>query len=94
VSWTIHGAFSFLADDGTEKLLKRLAGRKEVDDAVLRLDALTKEEILMTAARNLEVTHRINGNVEATKVLTEDIDDNIKVTKDGTQFPLFIFIHV
>jgi hypothetical protein len=83
-----------LVDDGTEKLLKRLAGSKEVDDAVLRLDALTIEEILMTAARNLEVTHRINGDVEVTKVPTEDIDDNIKATKDGMEFPLFIFIHV
>jgi len=45
---------------------------------------LTKEENIMIAARNLEVTHRVDGNVEATKVLTETIDDNIKATKDVT----------
>jgi uncharacterized protein YoxC len=49
---------------------------------------LTKEESLMVMARNLEVTHQIDGivhdvddNVKAAKVLTEDIDDNVKTTK-------------
>jgi hypothetical protein len=56
-----------MPDYGTEKLLKRLAGRKEVEDAVSRLDTLTKDENLMIAARNLEVTHRVDRTVEATK---------------------------
>jgi hypothetical protein len=46
---------------------------------------LTKEENLMISARNLEVTHRVDGNVEATKVLTEDIDSNVKATKVITE---------
>ncbi len=82
---------SFLADCNTEKILKRLVGRTEVEDAVLRLDMLTKEENLMVAARNLEVTHRVDGNVEATKVLTQDILDT---TKDGAQCFLSILIHL
>jgi hypothetical protein len=69
---------SFLADYCIEKILKRLIGRTEVEDAVLRLDTLTKEESLMMVARNLEVTHRVDGNVEATMVLAED---NLKATK-------------
>jgi hypothetical protein len=44
---------SFLADCNTEKILKRLVGRTEVEDAVLRLDMLTKEENLVVAASNL-----------------------------------------
>jgi len=78
----------FLADYGSEKFLKKLVGRKDVEDAVSRLDMLTKEESLMVMARNLEVTHRIDGvvhdvdsNVKATKVLTEDIDGDVKATK-------------
>jgi len=56
----------------------------------------------MAVVRNLEVTHRMDGNVEATKLLTEDIDDNVKVighdlktTKDGTQRLLSesVFVH-
>jgi len=54
-----------------KKLLKRLMGKTNVEDALLRLDLLTKEESLMVAARNLEVTHTI-------KVLVENIDDKLQ----------------
>ena len=52
----------------------------DLEDALQRLDALTKEEILMTAARNLEVTHRVDVNVTATQELTRSIHDNVEVT--------------
>ena len=67
-----------MTDYGAEKILKKLAGRTDVEDAVLQLDHLTKEESLMVVIRNLEVTHRVDGNVEATKALAEDIGDNVK----------------
>ena len=77
-----------MADYGSEKFLKRLVGRKDVEVVLSRLDMLTKEESLMVMARNLEVTHRIDGvvhdvdsNVKATKVLTEDIGGDVKATK-------------
>jgi hypothetical protein len=51
---------SFSAYHGTEKFLKKLAGKKEVEDAVLRLDTLTKEESLTVVARNIvrQTSHR------------------------------------
>lgn len=62
-------------------------GRKDIEDALSRLDMLTKEESLMVMMRNLEVTHHIDGvvcdvdgNVKATKVLTQDIDSNVKAS--------------
>ena len=75
---------SFLADRDTEQILRRLAGRTEVEDAVLQLDMLTKEENLMVVARNLEVTHRV-------EVLTQDILDTVK---DGAQCSLSVVIHL
>jgi len=42
-----------------EKFLKRLVGKTEVEDAVLQLDMLTKEESLMIVGRNLEITHEV-----------------------------------
>jgi len=51
-------------------------GRRDVEDALERLDTLTKEELSMTVARNLKVTC--------------DIDHNVKATKDGAQHLLFI----
>ena len=53
-------------------------GKTDVEDALLRLDSLTREESLMVAARNLEVVHRVDGNVEAIKVLAENIDDKLE----------------
>ena len=64
-----------------EKFLKRIAGKTEVEDAVLQLDMLTKEESLLILGRNLEITHRVDGNVEAMRVLSED---SAKANKDGT----------
>ena len=67
-------------------------GRTNVEDALLRLDSLTKEEGLMTAARNLEVTHRVANivrdvdvGVKATNSLAEVISENVKVTNALTK---------
>ena len=57
--------------------MKRLVGKTDVEDALLRLDSLTREESLMVAVTNLEVGHRVDGNVEAIKVLAENIDDKL-----------------
>jgi hypothetical protein len=97
-----------LAHDHPEKFLKRLVGRTEVEDALLRLGSLTNDERLMTAARNLEITHHVDGNVQAIKVLAGNVDANVKVTKgvarrvdknlkalrDGTRCLLTILEHV
>jgi len=72
--------------------MKRLVGRKDIEDALLRLDSLTKEESLMAVARNLEVTHRVDsivrdvdGNVKETKALAKDVGDNVKVIEGVAQ---------
>ena len=33
----------------------------------------------MTVAKNLEVTHHIDGNVKEIKMLAEDIDDKVQM---------------
>jgi hypothetical protein len=71
ISESICLVFSFVADYETEKFMKRIVGRTEVEDALARLDMLTNEENLMTAARNLKVT--------------QSIHDDVKVTKHGAQ---------
>ena len=99
--------FSFMADYEIEKFMRRIAGRTDVEDALERLDMLTKEENLMTATRNLEVTHRVDvnvmatqevihdvdGNVKETKELTRDVHDNVKVTRHGARYSFKIVIH-
>jgi hypothetical protein len=65
--------------------MKKLLGRNEVDEAVSQLDMLTKEESLMVVVRNLEITQRVDGDVKATKVLAEDIGDNVNAAKVLTE---------
>ena len=74
-----------MADYETEKFMKRIAGRTDVEDALQRLDILTKEEHIMTAARNLEVTHLVNVNVIAAQEAIHDVDGNMKETKELTR---------
>jgi hypothetical protein len=65
----------------SEKFLKRLIGRTEVEDALDRLDTLTKEETLMAVTRNLGVTHHVDGNVKAVKEIAQNIDGNVEQLK-------------
>jgi hypothetical protein len=80
-----------LADRDSEKFLKRLMGRTGVEDALLRLDSLTKEECLMAMASNLEVTQHVEHDVKEIKALAEDTDDRVQVIEERTQgfIPLF-----
>jgi hypothetical protein len=94
MSELVHDLCSTLANYGSGKFLKRLMGRTDVEDALLRLDSLTKEESLMAAAKNLEVTYHVDGNVKDIKVLTEDIDENVKAVKERTQSFLSLLAHV
>ena len=94
-------SITFLADYGSEKLLKKLIGRTDVEDGLLRLDLLTKEESLMAVAKNFEVVHHVDGNVNEIRVLAEDIDDkvqrvdqNVKTANKRTQWFLFVFVQV
>lgn len=53
-----------MAEQSSEKFLKKLMGKTGVEDALKRLDALTREENLLTATRILVVAHHVNDNVQ------------------------------
>jgi hypothetical protein len=80
MSELVYSLFPFLIDYGEERFLKRLVGKTEVEDALECLDMLTKEEISMAVARNLEVAC--------------GIDQDMKATKDGMQHLPSVFMHV
>ncbi len=84
ISESTNLIYCSFTDYGKEQLLKKLAGRRDVENALQRLDTLTKEEGLMAAARNLEVTHRVDDNVATIKEAIHDIDSNVKMMKDLT----------
>jgi hypothetical protein len=67
--------------------MKRLLRRTNVEDALKRLDLLTREKDLTTAARNAtgmkEVTRDAHDDFRATKHLRRHIDRNVRtVQKD------------
>jgi len=80
VSWAIQALRSFLTDHDSEKFFKKLVGRRDVDDAFLRLNSLTRDETLIGVAEILDVAFDVNGNVQGLKVLTEDIHGQVQCT--------------
>jgi hypothetical protein len=46
-----------------EKFGKRLIGRTDIEDALKRLDKLTREEAWMGIAQNLKATHAVGEKV-------------------------------
>jgi DNA polymerase/3'-5' exonuclease PolX len=87
VSQFVRNMIRFPVDYFSEKYLKNLLGhgKTEVQDALQRLDMLTREEMGMAVAKNLEVTHEVDGNVKMIKELTRDMDGNVVGIKEVTQ---------
>ena len=54
-------------DVRAEKFFKKLAGMKDVEDALQRLDKLTREEALMAVAEGLTITREIDNKVSDLK---------------------------
>jgi hypothetical protein len=73
-----------LGDYGTERVLNRLVGRCPIQDALDRLDTLTKEESGMTGARTLGVVHIIDDNVRAMK---DGPNSSLSFISISTDFP-------
>ena len=73
----------------SEKYLKRLAGRTDMEDALKRLDKLTHEEARMAIAQNLKVTHavddRVKGVGDAVRGVDARVADGVKTVIDGAQ---------
>ena len=63
----------------SEKYLKKLIGRTDIEDALKRLDRLTQEEARMAAAQVLKVANAVDDKVQG-------IDDKIAAVVDGAQY--------
>ena len=70
------------AEHLSEKFVKRVVGRTDLEDGMKRLDKLTNEEVLMAIAQLQEVTHDIDNNVTEVNEGVRRVDENVK---DGVQ---------
>jgi methyl-accepting chemotaxis protein len=85
-----------LTERFSEKYLKKLIGRTDIEDALKRLDRLTQEEARMAAAQVLKVTNtvddrvadvgdglkEVNEQVKGVKEQVKDIDEQVKDVSD------------
>ena len=71
------------ADLRSEKFVKKLVGRKDIEDALKRLDRLMQEEALMAAAQILKLTHTVDKKVTGVGNKLEDVDDKLDVVVKG-----------
>ena len=71
-----------LTERYTEKYLKKLIGRTEIEDALKRLGKLTQEEARMAAAEILKVTHTVDKRVEGVADTVAAIDNRVAGVDD------------
>ena len=76
----------------SEKYLKKLIGKTDIEDALKRLDKLTNEEVRMVTAQVLEATHTVedrvldvDNRVAGVDSHVKAIDDKVAVVIDGAQ---------
>ncbi|KAH9996168.1 hypothetical protein BJV74DRAFT_295552 [Russula compacta] len=52
-----------IGQNRAKRFLKKLAGVRDIEDALQRLDELTQEEVWMATAQSLKTTHDVNANL-------------------------------
>ena len=66
----------------SEKYLKKLIGKTDIDDALKRLDKLTGEEVRMVTAQVLEATHTVDDKVGRVEDKVLDVDNKVAGVDD------------
>jgi hypothetical protein len=66
--------------------LKKLAGNRDIEDSLERLDKLTQEEARMASAELLKMTQSVDGKVMGVDDRVKGVDDKL----DQTNRSLFI----
>jgi hypothetical protein len=73
------------ANTGSEKFLKRVAGRTDLEDGLKKLEKLTIEEIAMASARLVKVTDNIDIKVTGVGDGVRGVDEKVQAVKGEVQ---------
>ncbi|KAI9431393.1 hypothetical protein H4582DRAFT_2132957, partial [Lactarius indigo] len=65
-----------------KRYLKKLIGRRDVEDALGRLDGLTQQEMQMAIVQVLKVAHHVKDGVETVGGQVQGVDDKVKGVDD------------
>ncbi len=63
---------------GSEKFLKKVVGRTDLEDGMQRLEKLTAEEVRMASAQLLKVTHNIEGKLTGVDDGVRGVDEKVQ----------------
>jgi hypothetical protein len=69
------GKMSRLINPSSERYLKKLAGRTDIEDALQRLDKLTHEEAMMATAQVLKFAHRVDDKITGVRRRMNEVID-------------------
>ena len=69
----------------SEKFVKRIAGRTDLEDGLKKLDTLTNEELVMAMAQLLKITHNIDNKVTGIGDGIRDVDEKVQVVRDNVK---------
>ena len=70
---------------GSEKFVKRIAGRTDLEDGLKKLDKLTNDELVMAMAQLLKITHNIDKKVTGVADGIRDVDEKVQDVKDNVK---------
>ena len=62
----------------SEKYLKKLAGKRGIEDSLEKLDKLTQEEARMASAEQLKMTHVVDDRVRAVEGRVQDVRGDVQ----------------
>ncbi|KAI9438100.1 hypothetical protein H4582DRAFT_1878685, partial [Lactarius indigo] len=83
---TIFGiATKELRRGSAKKLLKKLTGKTDLEDAVKKLDRLTQEEARMALAEVLKMTHIVHDDVKVVDGKVDDMGDKVDDVGDKVE---------
>ena len=66
-----------------EKILRKLAGMADLEDALKKLDRLTQEEARMALAEVLKITHNVRDDLKVVNDKVQCVDEKVQVVIDG-----------
>ena len=67
------------------KYVKKLVGRTDIEDALVRLDGLTQDEVRMAAAQGLKATHEVDGKVKTVEGKVQGVNDKVQGVDEKVQ---------
>ena len=69
----------------SEKYLKKVVGRTDIEDGLAQLDRLTQEEVRMAAAQGLKATHAVHDEVKSVGDRVQGVGSHVQRVDDKVQ---------